>query len=337
MDDANRRVTVKRRSLLAGAAALSVGAASLARAEGGVRSVGYLSNGLAGDVLNAAWSKAILGGLAAQGFTAPGKLRWLDRYNGRADRDGLEALAQKLVDDGAEVIATNGASVRAALSAVGRRVPVVFGFSADPVLGGLTDSLARPSKNATGMTMMMVEINAKRIEILKQAAPTIRRIALLSFPNHPGEAGEVDVCRRTVASLGIELQYLPVLDSAAVPKALADAVAAKADALVALPDPVSIRSRAELAAWAVEHRMPFASGWSVVADSGALMTYGPSLEAVYRRVGWYAARILQGAKPGDLPIEQPTAFELVLNLTTARAIGLTVPATLRAEADRVIE
>src|SRR4029077_6385812 len=115
---------------------------------------------------------------------------------GHAGRDGLEPLAQKLVDDGAEGIISNGASVRAAMTAVAGKVPVVFGFSADPVLAGLTGSLARPDQHATGGTMMMVEINAKRIEILKQLAPGVRRIALMSFSNHPDEAGEVEVCRR---------------------------------------------------------------------------------------------------------------------------------------------
>ena len=329
--------TLNRRGALAGGAGLAVGGLAEAHAQGAVRAVGYLSNGERGDSLNAAWTKAILEGLANQGFAAPGRLRWLDRYSGRTDREGLEALALRLVQDGAELIATNGASVRAAMSAVGSKIPIVFGFSADPVLAGLTDSLARPSHNATGVTMMMVELNAKRIEILKQLVPAVRRIALLSFPNHPGEPGEIDVCRRAVASLGIDLQYLPVLDTSAVPKALADAVAAKADALIALPDPVSIRSRGELAVWAIERRMPFASGWSVVADAGALMTYGPSLNASYHRVGWYAARILQGAKPADLPVEQPTQFEMVLNLATAKAIDLQVPPTLRAMADRTID
>ena len=328
---------LNRRSVFFGAAGLAAGSLASAHAQGRERAVGYLSNGERGDSLNAAWARAILEGLASQGFTAPGKLRWLDRYTGRADREGLEALALRLAEDGAEVIATNGASVRAAMSAVGTKIPVVFGFSADPMLAGLTDSLARPNHNATGVTMMMVELNAKRIELLKQLVPGIRRIALLSFPNHPGEADEIDVCRRTVASLGIELQYLPVLDTTAIPKALTEAVAAKADALIALPDPVSIRSRAVLAAWAIEQRMPFASGWSVLAEAGALMTYGPSLNASYRRVGWYAARILQGSKPADLPIEQPTEFEMVLNLATAKAIDLQVPPILRAMADRTID
>ncbi|MFO1158930.1 MAG: ABC transporter substrate-binding protein [Reyranellaceae bacterium] len=329
--------TMNRRGVMAGGAGLAAAGLAQAHAQGAVRTVGYLSNGERGDSLNAVWSKAILEGLASQGFTVPGRLRWLDRYTGRPGREGLEALALRLLEEGAELITTNGASVRAAMSAVGGKVPIVFGFSADPVLAGLTDSLARPNHNATGVTMMMVELNAKRIEILKQLVPTIRRIALLSFPNHPGEAGEIDVCRRTVASLGIELQYLPVLDTSAVPKALADAEAAKADALIALPDPVSIRSRSELAAWAIARRMPFASGWSVLADAGALMTYGPSLSASYQRVGWYAARILQGAKPADLPVEQPTQFEMVLNLATAKAINLQVPPMLQAIADRTID
>ncbi len=248
----------------------------------------------------------------------------------------LEALTRELVAEGAEVIIANGGSTAPAMTAAGP-VPVVYGFSGDPVAAGIANGLAHPRGNATGVTLMWPEANAKRIEILKELAPAVRRIALISSPNPPGEPAEIEVCRRSVASLGIEMTYMPVFNDADLEKALAQVATEEADAVVSPPDPVTLRNRARLASWARERRLPFASGWALQADSGALMTYGPSVTWGYQRVGYYAARVLAGAKPADLPIEQPSRFELVLNLQTAKAIGLKISDQMIERADRVIE
>ena len=331
----------KHRLVLAGLATLPFSAPSPARARTGLPTVGYVSGGSKGTAVDIAFRDSIVAGLAEQGFTAPDKLRWLDRYSGvLVDRPttvrALEALTRELVAEGAEVVIANGGSTRSAIAAAGT-VPVVYGFSGDPMAAGLAESLARPRGNATGVSLMWPEANAKRIDLLKQLVPATRRIALISSPNHLGEPAEIEVCRRTVASIGIEMIYMPVFSQDDLEKALIQAAAQNADAVVAPPDPVTIGGRERLAAWAIERRLPFASGWAMFADSGGLMTYGPSVNGSYRRVGYYAARVLRGAKPADLPIEQPSHFELVLNLRTAKAIGLKVPDVMIERVDRVIE
>jgi putative ABC transport system substrate-binding protein len=336
---------VNRRLFLGGLAALPPLAAFVAargaRARTGLPTVGYLSGGEKGSDLDVLYRGSIVKGLAEQGFVAPDRLRWLERYAGNIPEHpkmvlALEALARELVAEGAEVIIANGASTVPAMTAAGP-VPVVYGFSGDPVAAGIADGLARPRGNATGVTLMWPEANAKRIEILKELAPAVRRITLISSPNHPGEPAEIEVCRRSVASLGIDMTYMPVFSDADLEKALGQAASEGADALVSPPDPVTTRNRQLLAKTAVERRIPFVSGWALHAESGALMTYGPSATWGYQRVGYYAARVLAGAKPADLPIEQPSRFELMLNLQTAKAIGLKISDLMIERADRVIE
>ena len=329
-------IRLGRRAALGGLAA-ALAPISAARARTGLPTVGYLSGGQKGDPLNALWENSMREGLAAQGFTIPDKLTWLDRYSENFDRERMAALAGEMVDQGAEVIMANGPSTLTAIKGAAGRVPVVYAYSGDPVAGGITESLARPGNNATGVTLMVVETNAKRIELLKELAPQTRRIALLSWPTHAGEKGEIDVCRRAVASLGIELLYMPVFSLQELDKAMQDAVTAKVDSAVAIQGGVITAYRARIAAWAIQNRLPLASGWSIFADDGALMSYGPSVRWSFARAGALAARILNGAKVADLPIEQPTEFELVLNLKTAQAIGLDVPTKLRSVADRIIE
>ena len=279
--------------------------------------------------------EAVRQGLADHGLMTPRDVTWLER-NADNVPDRAEALTRQLIDAGSDVIVVWGV-VRRCVDAAAARVPVVYGFSGDPVAAGLAQSLARPLGRATGLSLMVVETNAKRIEFLKAAAPAIRRIGLLTHPNHPGEAREVEVCRRAVAALGIELLYMPVHSREHIERALADAAIAGADAIVALPDFVTTPNRELIAAWALARRVPFASGWSEFAESGALLTYGPNRFDSFRRVGRMAARILEGTDPASLPIEQPTSFELVLNLTTARTIGLDIAQTLIGRADQVIE
>jgi putative tryptophan/tyrosine transport system substrate-binding protein len=332
---------LNRRLVLGAIAALPLVSVRGARARSGLPTVGYLSGGEKGSDLDGLYRASIFKGLAEQGFVIPDKLRWLERYAGAIPErprmvTALEMLARELVAEGVEVIIANGGSTAPALAAAGP-VPVVYGFSGDPIAAGIADSLARPRGNATGVTLMWPEANAKRIEILKELAPGVRHIALISSPNHPGEPAEIEVCRRSVASLGIEMTYMPVYNDADIQKALAKAASEEADALVSPPDPVTLRNRQLLAKTAMERRIPFVSGWGLVADSGALMTYGPSVTWGYQRVGYVAGRVLAGAKPADLPIEQPSRFELVLNLVTAKAIGLKISDAMIERADRVIE
>lgn len=335
------RRLIGRRSILGTltAAPFINGAAAWGRT--GVPSVGYVSGGEKGGNLDVLFRTSIQAGLAEQGFAAPDKLRWLERYAGQIPDPpsrslALRSLTQELVADGANVIIANGGSTRDAIAAAGA-TPVVYGFSADPVAARLADGLTRPLGNATGVTFMMVETNAKRIELLKEFLPSIARLALVSSPHHPGEPAEIEVCRRTVAGLGIQMLYFPVFTNQDLEKALLQCQSESIDALVAPPDNISIANRDRIAAWAIERRIPYASGWGVHADAGALMSYGSSVGWGYKRVGYYAARVLSGAKPQNMPIEQPSVFEFVINLKTAHAIGVAVPPTLLAQADRLID
>jgi putative ABC transport system substrate-binding protein len=298
--------------------------------------VGFVSLYREDDTAGVVFRDSILEGLADKGLEPGRTMEWLPHYADNVPARVGQA-ANALVEQGVDAITTIGASTVGTVGAVRGRVPVIYGYSGDPIAAGLAATLAQPWHNATGVTIMAVETNAKRVEILKEMAPQVRKIALISSPNHPGEAGELEVCRRAVVALGVDLHYMPVFNTQDLDKAIAQSAESGADALMALPDGVTTPSRARLAAAALTRRIPSGSGWSMFADSGMLMTFGPNPHDSYRRVGNLAAQVLSGARPADLPIEQPTKFELVVNQATARAIGLAVPPRLLARADRVIE
>ena len=287
---------ITRRALIGGMAALSIAGRRRALARS-ASPVGFIASGERSSTWNVLYRAAILDGLAREGLAPSAGLRWHERYAGT--KDDVAPLTRELLAEGVAVLICTGSTTRPAIDATGGRVPIVYGFSGDPIVAGLTDGgLSRPRGNATGVTMMSVEINAKRIEILKEIAPAMRRIALLCSPQHPGEAGEVEVCRRTVASLGVDLLYMPVSDTEAVDQALAQAAAAATDALVALPDSTTLASRERIAASALARRIPSASGWAMFPESGALMSFGPNLRASYGRVGQIAARVGGGRQAG---------------------------------------
>jgi len=215
--------------------------------------------------------------------------------------------------------------------------PVVFGFSGDPVAAGWASSLAVPTENATGMTFMSVDLNGKRIELLQQALPSMRRLAVIANPLHPGESLEGDVCRAAAGRLGLSLTYILARTSEELEAALLTVAAQAPDALIALPDALTMAHRQHIIEFAAARRIPVISGWARFAESGALLTYGPNLISSWARVAYYADRVLRGAKPQSLPIEQPSRFELVVNLKTASRLGIELPQSLLTQADQVIE
>jgi putative ABC transport system substrate-binding protein len=216
-------------------------------------------------------------------------------------------------------------------------VPVVFGFSGDPVAAGLTNSLARPSGNLTGVTFMSVELNEKRLDLLQQIAPQVKKVVLMGSPVHPGADLEVAASKAMAERLGVEVSWRPTRDTQDVSNLLAVLENEPPDALIVLPDAIMLETRKQVAEFAARHRIPAVSGWSIFAHSGGLFTYGPRLTERFRRLADYAARIIQGAKPSDLPVERPTVVDLVINLRTAKEIGLIVPPALLARADEVLE
>jgi putative tryptophan/tyrosine transport system substrate-binding protein len=220
---------------------------------------------------------------------------------------------------------------------LGLPVPVVFSMSADPVSAGFADSLARPRGNMTGVTLMAVEFNGKRLELLQEIVPDLRRVAILGNPEHPGAHLERAFSEETAQRLGIAIEYLLTRTREELTSVLTTIDAQPPQAISLLADGFAIQNRQTIIDFAMRHRMPVISGWPIFARSGAVCTYGPRLTESYRRLAYYIDRILKGAKPADLPIERPTKFEFVINLRTAKALGLTIPPTLLVRADEVIE
>jgi putative ABC transport system substrate-binding protein len=278
--------------------------------------------------------QAFKAGLAAQGFVDGRNVHVLARSS-EGDRDEhLAAVVADIVAAEPAAIATQGAAIYGVRDIT--TIPIVYGFSGDPVIAGLTSAMARPGRNLTGVTFMAAELNTKRLELLHEVAPEVNRVVLMGDPMHPGYELEVLTSERTARNLGLQLDWMPTRNSADVREA-ASLFGTPSDALVFLPDGVMLESRQFIAEYAVAKRMPSVSGWREFAHAGGLMSFGPNLAVSVQRVGYLTARILQGAKPADLPVERPESFELVVNLRTARSIGLELPTAILASADEVIE
>jgi putative ABC transport system substrate-binding protein len=252
--------------------------------------------------------------------------------------DRLPALAADLVRRQVAVIAASGGPP-AALAAKGATttIPIVFNMGADPIALGLVDSLNRPGGNLTGVSSLNVEIGPKRLELLHELAPTATDIAMLVNPTNPN-AGAYSTALKTAAStLGVQLQVLHASTERDFDMVFATLVQLKVGALVIGTDGFFITRSAQLGALTVRHAMPTIFVFREFAAAGGLMSYGGSLADEYRQVGIYTGRILKGEKPADLPVQQATKVELIINLKTAKALGITVPITLLGRADEVIE
>jgi putative ABC transport system substrate-binding protein len=250
--------------------------------------------------------------------------------------EALPGLIEELLRENVSVIVSPGPAIRAVRDKV-KTTPVVFAFSGDPVAAGFVDTLAHGKENLTGLSYMAVELNGKRLDLMKEVLPTVSRVTLLTNPIHPGEHLEVAESQRVAAALGLSLQYLQVRSPAEFDSAFRAMSDSRTEGIVAVPDNLIMLERTRLAEFARERRIPVISGWGEFAESGGLLTYGPNSKKFFRRLAVYVSKIVAGGKPSDIPIEQPTAFELVINLKTAKSIGLTIPATLLARADEVIE
>jgi ABC-type uncharacterized transport system substrate-binding protein len=260
--------------------------------------------------------------------------RWTE---GRMDR--LSAVAAELVRRQVAVIITSGSPAAAlAAKAATTSVPIVFGVPEDPVRLGLVASLARPGGNATGINFFNAELTAKRLEFLRELVPRVARIAVLVNPTN---ATSAETTLRDVQSaareMGLQIQVLNASTSREIEAAFATLVSARSDALFVGQDGFFVSRRVQLANLAVRHAVPMTSGSRDIPEVGGLMSYGTNIMDVFRQMGVYTGRILKGAKPADLPVEQSTKFELVINGQTARLLGLTVPQTLLVAADELIE
>jgi putative ABC transport system substrate-binding protein len=250
--------------------------------------------------------------------------------------DRVPELVRELLALNVQIIVAQGAIVPVVRRAIDS-TPVVFGYSGDPVEAGLVNSFSRPGGNFTGATYMSYEVNAKRVELLREAFPHVTRAAILSNPLHPGEKRELKESEQGAERLGISVSYAQMQSAAEIEPAFERIRGAGAEAMIVLPDGLVMVHRKQIIAFAAQQRIPVISGWSEFAKSGGTMTYGPNLNASFQRLAVYVDKILKGANPSELAVEQPTKFELVINLKAAKAIGLTVPPILLGRADEVIE
>ena len=244
-------------------------------------------------------------------------------------------LAEELVRLPVDLIVAQGAAAFE-IAKLNLKLPVVYAYSGDPVEAGLARSLAQPIGNMTGLTFMAAEFQGKRLELLREIVPRLRRVALVANPEHPGESNERALALDAGRRLGLALQYFATSTRSDLDAAFATMAAEPPQAVSIFCDGFAVQNRQRIIDFATAHRAPVISGWPVFADSGALCTYGPQLSDSYRRLAYYVDRVIKGARPADLPIEQPATFEMVVNLRAADALGVTVPPTVLLRADRVI-
>ncbi|MCE3241906.1 MAG: transporter substrate-binding protein [Deltaproteobacteria bacterium] len=258
-----------------------------------------------------------------------------DRYaEGKLDR--LRSMTAELVQLKADVIVTSGPIGTRTAKEATATLPIVMAYDNDPVASGFVASLARPGGNITGLSTHYPEITGKQLELLKEIVPKMSHLAVLGDSSEPFTAQSLKETERAAKAFGVQLQYLDVKDPKDVKSALEDARKSRADAAVVLASAIFISQRSQLAELAVKNRLPAVYQASEYVEAGGLMTYGASITDLFRRAATYVDRILKGAKPAEIPVEQPTTFELIINLKAAREIGLKIPPNVLARADRVI-
>jgi putative ABC transport system substrate-binding protein len=330
---------VKRRRALVMAVALA-GPQALLRAQPArpadkVPRIGYLSNG--SPVSGAHLQVAFRQGLRELGWREGQDIAIEYRFaEGQAER--IAAQAAQLVAERVDVIVAMPAAGAVAARRATASIPIVVVSVADPVRLGLASSLAQPGGNLTGLSFSVgLESITKALQLFREEVPAASRIAVLTNPNNPAQAVAVADIEKAGRALGLELQFVQAGNAAEIDLAFAAMARERVTALFVAPESQFVLHRARLAELAAKHRLPSMHGVRENVDAGGLLSYGPSLSAQSRRAAAYVDKILKGAKPGELPIEQPTTFELVINQKTAKALGLVIPQSVLLRADEVIE
>ena len=309
--------------------------ASWAQVKPALPRIGVLDFGKAPADMTQRGYKGFLAGLRDLGYVEGTNLAIEWRYGeGRPDR--LRMLAMELEQLNVAMIVAGGPPVITATRAAAQRTPILAVGGADPVGEGWAKSLARPGGNLTGLTVTFPELGAKRLEILKEAVPTMARAAVLFAPAELDAEIEKDAMHQGARSIGLELQWLEVRTPADIEPAFARAAQGRAQGLCALATNLIAANGRRIAELAQHQRLPTIGDFAFLARAGFLMTYGADLDALFRRSATYVDKILKGARPGDLPIERPSQMELVLNLTVAKAIGIKLPEDLVQRADHLI-
>jgi putative ABC transport system substrate-binding protein len=253
------------------------------------------------------------------------------------NNDRLPALAAELVRLKVDIVVSGGPAVTRPLKEATNTIPIVMAFDDDPVGNGFVASLARPGGNITGLATLAPELSGKQLELLKEIIPKLSRVAVLWTSTQPGTAQALKEIELAAGALKVQLQYLDVLDPKDIEIAFREARKKRADAILLLNSPALNTHRTQIADLAVKNRLPAVYGQPEYTDAGGLVFYGASITDIFRRAATYVDKILKGARPADLPVEQPTKFEFVINLKAAKQIGLTIPPNVLARADKVIK
>ena len=323
-------------TLLGGAAAAWPLAANAQQGER-VRLIAFLTGSTESDPNVHTWISALGGGLEPLGWKEGRNVRFERRF-AAGDTARVQKLAKELVQLNPDVIVTSSTPTATALLQETRTIPIVFTNLADPLGSGVVSSLAHPGGNATGFTNFEFGIGGKWLDILRDIVPHIRRTSIIFNPAAATYSGgfirSFDAAARSFA---VQPIVAPVNDVAGIEDAISTQAREPGGSAIVLMDIFTVSNRLPIIASSVRHRVPVVYPYRVMATDGGLVAYGPDIPDLFRRAAAYVDRILRGAKPGDLPVQQPTKYELVINLRTAKALGLTVPPTLLARADEVIE
>jgi putative ABC transport system substrate-binding protein len=301
-----------------------------------MRHIGVLTPLAADDAESMARIAAFLQGLGDLGWAVGRNVR-IDYRWSAGDPDRIRKNAMELVALAPDVILATGTPVTSALQQASLSVPIVFAQVPDPVANGFVASLARPGGNTTGFTTYDYAASAKWAEVLKEIAPGVTRAAVLRDPTIASGIGQLGAVLAVAPSFGIELSPIGVRDAGEIEHAVTAFAGEPNRGLIVLPSPLSIVQRELIITLAARHRLPAVYGLRFFVADGGLISYGPDSVEPYRRAAGYVDRILKGEKPANLPVQSPTKYELVINLKTARMLGLTVPPSLLARADEVIE
>jgi putative ABC transport system substrate-binding protein len=294
--------------------------------------IGVLRNDT--PALFASRNNALRQGLRELGYSEGNNIRYEYRY-AEGQRSRIPELAAELVKLNVDVLVVGGGTVAAAKNAT-TSIPIVVGSAGDLVGDGYVATLAKPGANITGLTDISPDVSGKRLELLKQSIPRARRLAVV-FHRSPGDENEVKQTEIAASELGLKIQRVALDEPAEFSKVSSEIVKEQANGVIFIQSGGTMRHRKELSLLAIKLRLPSICETAVWTEDGCLMNYGPDLLHLWRRAAIYVDKILKGAKPADLPVEQPTKFEFMINLKTAKRIGLTIPPNVLARADKVIK
>ena len=306
-----------------------------AQPAGKVARVGYISNAPR-TPLTDSWWNALVAGLREHGWTEHQNLV-IERRYAELRKEAVLAVAEELVRLRVDVIVVSSTLTALATRQVTATVPIVMTVPADPVATGLVTSLARPGGNVTGLSFVGTELAGKQVELLREAVPGLARVVVLTNPTNPSHPPRTKEIAEAARVLKLESDVLEARTPGEIQAAFATMAKRRPGAAIVLADPLFVREASQVVRLAAEYRLPVMYGLREIVEAGGLIAYGASFTDLFRRAATYVDRILRGAHPRDLPVEQASKFELVINLKTAKALGLTLPQSLLLRADEIIQ